>query len=213
MSIHNWYHVGALHYHMGTASAGTTRTNSLGDHFHSCGSRVQDDVATGEFRKCSWSLVAPVSLQHGCSTHLHRLCLQFSHVVLLHVCSKPFFPVRRRRGSARKYPLPTSSVWSDASPAPVWPWLWPVVPESIHARGWEPVLRCVWLWSDPVLVSGCEPGLRRCSGLATAVHPCSAVPGVPCRFRPASGQIPAPTSRWSAVPPHQSMSRLSDSRS
>src|SRR5450756_1507926 len=99
MSIHNWYHADALHYHMGTASAGTTRTNSLGDHFHSCGSHVQDDVATGEFRKCSWSLVAPVSLQHGRSTHLHRLCLQFSHVVLLHVCSKLFFPVRRRRGS------------------------------------------------------------------------------------------------------------------
>src|SRR5450830_945111 len=211
MSIHNWYHADALHYHMGTASAGTTRTNSLGDHFHSCGSHVQDDVATGEFRKCSWSLVAPVSLQHGRSTHLHRLCLQFSHVVLLHVCSKLFFPVRRRRGSARQYPLPTSSVWSDASPEPVWPWLWPVVPESIHARGWAPVLRCAW--SDPVPVAECEPVLRGCRGSARAVHPCSAVPGVPSRFHHVSGQTPAPISAWSAVPLHRPTPRLSDSRS
>src|SRR5450830_1755796 len=213
MSIHNWYHADALHYHMGTASAGTTRTNSLGDHFHSCGSHVQDDVATGEFRKCSWSLVAPVSLQHGRSTHLHRLCLQFSHVVLLHVCSKLFFPVRRRRGSARQCPLPTSSVWNDTSPERVWSWLWPVVPPSIHARGRALLPRCAWSWLDPVPVSGYEPVLRRCSGSARAVHPCSAVPGVPCRFRPASGQIPAPTSRWSAVPLHRPTSRLSDSRS
>src|SRR5450756_1381547 len=122
-----------------------------------------------------------------------------------------FFRYGVEEGRARQYPLPTSSVWNDASPERVWSWLWPVVPESIHARGQAPVLRCAW--SDPVLVLGCEPSLRRCSGLATAVHPCSAVPGVPCRFRPASGQIPAPTSRWSAVPPHQSTSRLSDSRS
>src|SRR5450830_266423 len=170
------------------ASAGTTRRNPLGCYFCAGGSRIQDDVPAGEVGMCVQFLLADVSLRHGWSSPLlHRLRLQSSHVVLLHVCSKLFSPVRSRRGSAQQCSLPTSSVWNDASPGWVSPSLWSVVPESIHARGWEPVLRCVWSWSDPVPVSGCEPGLRRCSGSARAVHPCSAVPGVPCRFRPVIG--------------------------